>query len=73
MDVGESETSFNYASQRDRLLEWLSLKDTADGATFDGGKLFCLLQELYQQKGCQFVARGRPRELSGIEWLIIGK
>jgi hypothetical protein len=35
--------------------------------------LFSLLQELNQQKGCQGVVRGRLRELSGIEWLIISR
>lgn len=72
-EAGEGETSFNTISPRQRLLEWLSLKDVSDGVTPDNGRLFSLLQELYQQKGCQVVARGRPRELSGIEWLIIGK
>lgn len=55
------------------MLERLSLKDTSDGVTSDGGGFFCLLQELYQQNRCQVVAKGHPRELSGIEWLIIGE
>ncbi|KAJ5625619.1 hypothetical protein N7510_001928 [Penicillium lagena] len=69
--TGKSKPSFKYASQRVRLLEWLSLKDTADSVIPNGDELFCLLQKLYQQKGCQVVARGRPRELNDIEWLII--
>jgi hypothetical protein len=69
-DAGESETSLK--SRHGRLLEWLSLTDTADGVIPDSDRLFCLLQELRQQKGCQVVARGRPRELTNIEWLMIG-
>lgn len=65
--------SLNYVSPRGRLLEWISLKDLAGGVAPDNGTLFGILQELCRQKGCQVVARGRPHELSGMEWLIIGK
>lgn len=68
--AGESQTTFK--SRQVKLLEWISLKDTADGVVPESDRLFSLLQELGQQKGCQVVARGRPRELSDIEWLMIG-
>jgi hypothetical protein len=71
--AGQSGTSLKHASRRVKLLEWLSLKDKADGVVPGSDKLFSLLRELGQQKGCKVVARGRPRELSDIEWLIIGK
>jgi hypothetical protein len=69
-DAGESQTTSK--SRQVKLLEWISLKDTADGVVPESDRLFSLLQELGQQKGCQVVARGRPRELSDIEWLMIG-
>ncbi|KAK9768606.1 hypothetical protein K7432_000593 [Basidiobolus ranarum] len=64
-EAEESETLLNYVAPRHRLLEWLSLKGIA-GVALDNGRLLSLLQELYLQKGCQVVARGRPCELIGI-------
>lgn len=72
MKAGEIETPLRYVAPRRELLELLSLKVASD-TTPENGRLFGLLQHLFQQNGCQVVARGNPRELSGIEWLIIGK
>lgn len=56
-----------------RLVEWISLKDPPSGVILNGDDLFAILQEISRLQACKVIARGRPRELSGIEWLIIGK
>ncbi|UKZ71039.1 uncharacterized protein TrAtP1_012006 [Trichoderma atroviride] len=53
------------------LLEWISLKDPPSGVIPNGDELFAILQEICKLRACIVIARGRPRELSGIEWLII--
>lgn len=72
MEAGEIEKPLHHVAPRRKLLELLSLKVASD-TTPENGILFGLLQQLFQQNGCEVVARGSPRELSGIEWLIIGK
>lgn len=59
--------------QSRRLLEWISLKDSPNGVIPNSDELFATLQEIHQLNECIVIARGRPRELSEIEWLIIGK
>lgn len=56
-----------------RLIEWISLKDPPNGVVPNSDELFATLQEIHKLKECIIIARGRPRELSEIEWLIIGK
>lgn len=56
-----------------RLIEWISFKDPPNGIIPNRDDLFVTLQEIHQLNECIVIARGRPRELSGIEWLIIGK
>ncbi|KAL6884486.1 hypothetical protein GGI43DRAFT_426750 [Trichoderma evansii] len=56
-----------------RLVEWISLKDPSNGVIPNSEDLFATLQEIHKLNECIVIARGRPRELSGIEWLIIGK
>jgi hypothetical protein len=60
-------------TQSRRLLEWISLKDPTNGVIPNSDELFATLQEIHKLKECIVIARGRPRELSKIEWLIIGK
>ncbi|GIJ83617.1 hypothetical protein Asppvi_002442 [Aspergillus pseudoviridinutans] len=57
--------------QSRRLLEWISLKDPPNGVIPNSDELFGTLQEIHKLKECIVIARGRPRELSEIEWLII--
>jgi hypothetical protein len=59
--------------QSRRLLEWISLKNPPNGVIPNSDELFATLQEIHKLKECIVIARGRPRELSEIEWLIIGK
>lgn len=59
--------------QNRRLLEWISLKDSPNGVIPDSDELFATLQEIHKLNECIVIARGRPRELSETEWLIIGK
>jgi hypothetical protein len=59
--------------QHHSLLEWISLKDSPNDVVPNSDQLFSTLQEMHQLKGCKAIARGRPRELSDIEWLMIGK
>lgn len=56
-----------------RLVEWISLKDPPNGVIPNSDNLFATLQEIHKLDECIVIARGRPRELSGVEWLIIGK
>ncbi|PKX88843.1 uncharacterized protein P174DRAFT_516426 [Aspergillus novofumigatus IBT 16806] len=57
--------------QSRRLVEWISLKDPPNGVILNNDELFATLQEIHKLKECIVIARGRPRELSEIEWLII--
>ncbi|GAQ47338.1 hypothetical protein AKAW_00172 [Aspergillus niger] len=57
--------------QSRRLLEWISLKDSPNGVIPNDDELFATLQEIHKLNECIVIARGRPRELSEIEWLII--
>jgi hypothetical protein len=59
--------------QSRRLLEWISLKDPPNGVIPNSDELFATLQEIHKLKECILIARGRPLQLSEIEWLIIGK
>lgn len=59
--------------QHRSLLEWISLKDSSNDVVPNSERLFSTLQEIHQLKGCRAIARGRPRELRDIEWLMIGK
>ncbi|KAH2525468.1 hypothetical protein KXW40_008790 [Aspergillus fumigatus] len=54
-----------------RLIEWISLKDPPNGVVPNSDELFATLQEIHKLKECIIITRGRPRELSEIEWLII--
>ncbi|PTB36098.1 hypothetical protein M441DRAFT_203185 [Trichoderma asperellum CBS 433.97] len=56
-----------------RLVEWISLKDPPNSIIPNSDGLFATLQEIHKLNECIVIARGRPRELRGIEWLIIGK
>ncbi|GFF24188.1 hypothetical protein IFM61606_09057 [Aspergillus udagawae] len=57
--------------QSRRSLEWISLKDPPNGVISNSDELFATLQEMHKLKECIVIARGRPRELSETEWLII--
>ncbi|KAJ5533503.1 hypothetical protein N7494_010055 [Penicillium frequentans] len=56
---------------RERLIEWITLKDPTDGAVPNKSELFSILQRIRRRKGCQVVSRARPSEINGIEWLLI--
>lgn len=55
------------APHRERLIEWITLRDPIDGMITNRSEIFSLLQQLRKRKGCQVVARARPSELEGIE------
>ncbi|KAJ5809267.1 uncharacterized protein N7503_001485 [Penicillium pulvis] len=56
---------------RERLIEWITMKDPIDGVIPNKSELFSILQRIRGRKGCQVVSRARPSELNGIEWLVV--
>ncbi|KAJ5709584.1 hypothetical protein N7493_009875 [Penicillium malachiteum] len=54
-----------------RILQWITLKDPANGVISNSDEIFSILQEIQKLPECICLARGRPEELNDIEWLLI--
>lgn len=68
-----SDSEYEDQPQERSFLEWISLKDLPSGVIANSDEVFSILQEMQKLKGCTSIHRGRPYELSDIEWLMIGK
>ncbi|KAJ6016849.1 hypothetical protein N7451_000228 [Penicillium sp. IBT 35674x] len=70
-EANEKKAGIHAPPYRERLIEWITLKDPADGVIPNKSELFSILQRMRGWGGCQVVSRARPSGLDGIEWLVV--